>query len=122
MRARADSLPSPAEQELIDHDLSSLSGDEISGGWRSICAMILLRTVSSVSRSQEARISKAEARLQYKAAKEWMAGKAGLISFEEVLSALELEEQYVRNGIDRYAKTAVSRAINLDSEAQLTPA
>ena len=119
-RPRVDALPTLAEQEIIDEDLSRLTGDEIAGGWRSICAMILLRTVSSATRSQSARVGKAEVLLQWKAAQKWLAGEKSLITFSDVLSALDLEEQYVLNGIKKHAQRKPDKSI-IESSDLLSP-
>jgi hypothetical protein len=115
-RPRVDALPTLAEQEMIDEDLSQLTGDEIAGGWRSICAMILLRTVSSATRSQSARVGKAEVLLQWRSAQRWLAGQDCLVTFNDVLSALDLEKQYVLKGIDRYAQRKPDESIITSSD------
>jgi len=92
-------------QKILDEELSQLSPEEISGSWRGICAMMLLRTVSILGKSHSSLLSRKSYCLQKSAAERWLAGESSIIPFTEVLQALDMDREYVLRGIDHYAKT-----------------
>lgn len=100
-----DALDEVGEQ-ILDEELSQLSPEEITGSWRGLCAMMLLRTVSILGKSHSSLVSRKAYCLQKSAAERWLAGESSIIPFSEVLQALDMDREYVLRGIAHYAKSS----------------
>lgn len=100
----------PATSQVIDEELDALSPHELEGCWRSLCAMMLLRTANLLTSQM---LSRKEFAIQRRAAREWIDGKMrGVITFQAACEALDLEEECVRRGLFLHAESGNWEAIN----------
>lgn len=81
---------------VIDYEVSLFDRTEIAGAYRSICAMLLLRTANVVLRPARTRNMEAQ---QKKTAKEWLQGKVGVITFDEACHAINVDPSLMRRQI-----------------------
>lgn len=104
--------PCPALRQCIDIELAERSDSEIAGAYQALCAMMLLRTACVVGKSAgEFRNRKIEV-TQKLAAERWLEGRLGLVTFEEVCAAFDLDPEYGRDRIYCFAESDRSGAIN----------
>ncbi len=88
--------------EISDH-IDSLDIEVINGAWHSLCAGILLHTVSRIERNAKINnrklISDTSANYSYEGevAERWLDGGRGTVKLEEVCDALELNPDSVRS-------------------------
>jgi len=98
-----------SEQEAIemsiDLDLGLLSGEEIEGGWRSLCGMILLRTSQELGLTA---FTKAQVESR-RHARKWLFGQGALVTFGDCCEACNLDRRSLLNQIVEYADTAAGR-------------
>lgn len=78
---------------VIDYEVSLFDRTEIAGAYRSICAMLLLRTANVFLRPARARNQEAQ---QKKTAREWLQGKVGIITFDEACQAIDVDPEMMR--------------------------
>lgn len=78
---------------VIDYEVSLFDRTEIAGAYRSICAMLLLRTANVVLRPARTRNMEAQ---QKKTAREWLQGNRGIITFEEACQAIDVDPSSMR--------------------------
>lgn len=87
----------PALDAVIDYQVSLFDRTEIAGAYRSLCAMLLLRTASILMKPIRERNIEAQ---QKKAAKEWLAeGRIGVITFDEACYAIDVDPASMRSQI-----------------------
>lgn len=79
---------------VIDYQVGLFDKTEIAGAYRSLCAMMLLRTANIVLRPIRERNMEAQ---QKKTAKEWLAGGVGVITFEEACYAIDVDPNVMRS-------------------------
>lgn len=96
-------------EAVIDWELDCCAREELEYAWRSLCAMMLVRTASSLGRSASRRKSDA---LQKKTAKSWLEGGVGMVTFESACCAVDLCPDNTREAIRDHAETARNNAIN----------
>lgn len=89
----------------IDLDLGLLSGEEIEGGWRSLCGMILLRTSQELGLTA---FTKAQVESR-RHARKWLFSHDGIVSFSDCCEACNLDKRRLLNQIVEYADTAAGR-------------
>lgn len=99
----------PAVEQVIDEDLSSLNQEELAGIWRSLCAMMLLRTANLLHCHHFDRKQNA---CQRQTALRWMSDGTGVITFSSACETLELDEEYAKTGLLRHAETRAKPPIN----------
>lgn len=90
-------------EQVVERELDQLTADEIAGAWRGLCAMMLLRTVSICGKGKSSLLARKQHCLQRKTAEKWLAGEKSLITFSDVLIALDMDESYVIRGLELYA-------------------
>jgi hypothetical protein len=92
----------PAAEQVIDEQLEFLNREELEGIWRSLCAMMLLRTANlmHVGHSQK------------QAALRWLKEDTGIITFAAACEGLNMDEMIVKDGLMRHAETRAERPIN----------
>lgn len=95
--------------QIVDDELAGLSPNELAGGYRAICAMVLCRTAVVASTPAPPRRQEIEAKA---IAKKWLAGDRGVISFLEACMAVSLDPDSARKKIDGYADPASTEAIS----------
>lgn len=94
---------------IVDDELDALSPGELAGGYRAICAMVLCRTAVVASNPAPPRRHEIEAKA---IAKQWLAGKQGVISFSEACMAVSLDPDSARKRIAGYADPSSKEAIS----------
>lgn len=97
-------------EQMVEQELGQLTSEELAGAWRGLCAMMLLRTVSICGKERSSLLARKQLCLQKKAAENWLAGEKSLITFSEVLTALDMDESYVIRGIEMYACDLANRS------------
>jgi hypothetical protein len=99
----------PAMEQVIDAELSPFNRDELAGIWRSLCAMMLLRTANLLHCHHHDRKQNAT---QRQTALRWMNNGTGIITFRSACETLELDEEYAKTGLLRHAETRAKPPIN----------
>ena len=102
----------PALAQVINAELSQLNGDELAGVWRSLCAMMLLRTANLLHGQLSDRKQVA---CQRQAALRWMDGGTGVITFAAACECLDMDEDQIKKGMLRHAETRAKPSINKES-------
>lgn len=97
-------------EAVIDWEVECCDRHEIEGAWRSLCAMMLLRTATVLgkpgcsSRKQEV--------VQRSTARQWLGGKVGVITFEEACHGIDLSPEQTRNLLEQHARVGYAASIN----------
>ncbi len=99
----------PAAERVIDEELEFLNGDELEGIWRSLCAMMLLRTANLLHVGHHDRKQNA---CQKQTAMRWLAKDTGVITFSAACEGLNMDETIVKEGLMRHAESRPPRPIN----------
>lgn len=99
----------PAAERVIDEELEFLNRDELEGIWRSLCAMMLLRTANLLHVGHHDRKQNA---IQKQTAVRWIQGDTGIITFSAACEGLDMDREVVRRGLFRHAETRTERPIN----------
>ena len=90
-------------EAVIDYEVSLFDKSEIAGAYRSICAMLLLRTATVVRKHTRFRNMETQ---QKASAKRWVqAGDEGVITFREACAAIDVEPDQMRSDILRGCKS-----------------
>ncbi len=107
----ADEHACPVTQQIIDIELEDRSAPEIAGAYHALCCMILTRTAQIVGKScKDLRDRKAEV-FQKRDAERWVNGRVGVLTFESVCEAFDMDPERARSSIERYAQSAGDGAI-----------
>lgn len=106
----------PALAQVINAELSQLNGDELAGIWRSLCAMMLLRTANLLHIYHSDRKQKA---CQRQAALRWVEGGTGIITFSAACESLDMDEEWTKKGLLRHAESRPKAPINKESSGLL---
>jgi hypothetical protein len=107
----SDEAACPALAQVIDYELGERMADEIGAAYQSLCCMILLRTTLACSHKiSTAGANKTEAHNK-RAARRWIDGGVGVLTFESVCESLDLDPDYTRKGIIQYAESVMSGTI-----------
>ncbi len=104
----------PVLEKVIEYEVSLLDRTEIAGAYRSICAMLLLRTATVVSKPARERNLETS---QKRTAERWMNGQVGVITFEEACRAIDVDPTVLRKQIENYAENCIRNR----SEANTQP-
>lgn len=99
----------PAVENIIDEELSPLNRDELEGIWRSLCAMMLLRTANLLHCGHHDRKQNV---CQKQTALRWMRQDTGVITFSTACETLDMDREAVREGLLRHAETRETSPIN----------
>lgn len=99
-------------EQVIDEELAPLNGDELAGIWRSLCAMMLLRTANLLHCNHWDRKQNA---CQRQTAMRWMESDTGIITFSSACETLDLEPEWAKTGLLRHAETRAKPSINRES-------
>lgn len=102
----------PAAAQVIDEELSVLNPEELAGIWRSLCAMMMLRTANLLHCHHWGRKQNVCQRMS---ALRWMDGGVGIITFSNACETLDLDEEYAKKGLLRHAESRVTPPINRES-------
>jgi len=102
-------VSNPSLEKLIDWEIDACAREEIEYAWRSLCATMLMRTASCLSRSANRRKSDV---LQKKTATNWLEGGVGLITFELACDGVDMNSDELRSQIFSHARQAKNEAIN----------
>jgi hypothetical protein len=92
-----------------------LSGAELDGAYRRLCGAVLVQAALSlgpIDRSQiigDREAYKRERVSQKSTARRWLEGGVGAITFEEACMALDMDEDFVREGIEKHATSGQDR-------------
>lgn len=96
----------PALAAVIDYEVSLFDRSEIAGAYRSICAMMLLRSAAALGKGCRDRNQEAK---QKKQAERWVtSGNTGVITFDEACRAIDCEPETMRDQMIRH-KNAKSK-------------
>jgi hypothetical protein len=89
--------------------VNHLSGMELEGAYRRLCASMLAQSAFLLSerslrpaRSKQGAYYRSEMKRQRKAATEWIDGGDAVLPFAEACETLGMEEDYVRRGMERF--------------------
>lgn len=93
----------PVVAQIIDEELMERSAPEISGAYHALCCMILIRTVQAVGKTVKAMRERKIEVCQKKAAERWIAGRRGILPFEAVCEAFDMDPDYVRRKVMAHA-------------------
>lgn len=96
---------SDAEAAGIELDLSSLTGDEIEGGYRSLCGAMLLRAAQELGIKKQYRKMAIRAR---KTSRAWLFQDAGIIQFAEACEACGMDRQRLLNQMVEYSDRLIA--------------
>lgn len=102
----------PAMEQVIEQELAPLNGEELAGIWRSLCAMMLLRTANLLHCHHANRKQNA---CQRQTALRWVHGETGIITFSSACETLDLSEEYAKTGLLKHAGTRARPSINRES-------
>lgn len=95
--------------QVIDEELASLSRDELEGGWRSLCAMMLLRTANLLTAQM---LGNKDFVNQRQMALRWLDSGDGVISFPVACDSLSMDEGIVRQKMATHAASRQQWPIN----------
>jgi hypothetical protein len=87
---------------VIDASLEGLGPDEIAGAYRSLCGMMLIQTALSF-RSRRPCRRKEDVR-ERRAAREWVDGAPGVLTFTECCDAMGMDEETTRKAMTGLAE------------------
>ena len=79
--------------QVIEEELELLTRDELIGCWRSLCAMILLRTANVLTGQVLPPKEQASARRDARA---WLDGENAVVPFRVVAEELDLDPEWLR--------------------------
>ena len=99
----------PAAERVIDEELEFLNRQELEGIWRSLCAMMLLRTANLLHVGHHDRKQNA---VQKQTAMRWLRDDTGIITFSAACEGLDMDRDKVRTGLLKHAETRPERSIN----------
>lgn len=102
-------MPSSSLDAIVEAGLEDLSRCELEGGYRAICTMLLYRTAVVAGKPAPPRRQEIEAKA---IAKQWLAGRTGIVSFPEACMAVSLDPDSARKKITVYADPASPQAIS----------
>lgn len=93
-------------------DVSHLEGAVCAGAWRFLCACMLLQTAQRLqAEAKHGRVvyestggGMKESAFQQRAAKNWLDGGIGVITFEDCCEALDVDCDAARNAIARHCE------------------
>lgn len=97
------------EHRLVEEEVSELPPDVIEGAFRSICAAMLLRTITEFSTDSTGVRERINRRV---AAREWLFRGGGIISFREACDACNISTQVFKDAVVEYADNPESRPNN----------
>jgi len=95
--------------QVIDLELDELSREELEGGWRSLCAMMLLRTTNLLTAQM---LGNNDFVHQRQSALRWLEVDAGAITFTVACDSLDLEPAVVRKKMQLHADQRLPWPIN----------
>jgi hypothetical protein len=91
-------------------NLDHLSREEIEGGYRRLCASMIAHSAFIVAErgmptanTNQKMYYRGEIKKQQAAARAWMYGGDAVLPFAEACNALDMEEDGVREGLERFA-------------------
>ena len=97
------------EDRLVDEELAELPRDVVEGAFRSICAAMLLRTMTLFSTAN----STTKERIYHKAAaSDWLFRGGGVITYQEACGACSISTQHFKDAVVEYADNPSSRPNN----------
>lgn len=96
-------------EQAIESQLADRTPEELAGAYRALCGMMLVYSAIAVRRK---RITRNDDAYQKNAAKAWLAGKRGIITFPECCAALEMNACKAAKAITDVAPALGRRPIN----------
>jgi hypothetical protein len=99
----------PAAERIIDEELEFLNREELEGIWRSLCAMMLLRTANLLHVGHHDRKQNA---CQKQTAMRWLNDGTGIITFSAACEGLDMDRDAVKRGLLQHAESRAKRPIN----------
>jgi hypothetical protein len=97
--------------QVIEQEIAEFGRDELAGIWRSLCAMMMLRTANLLHCYHQGKKQKAA---QQRTALRWLEGGVGTITFSSACETLDLDEEYAKAGLLRHAGTRTKPSINME--------
>lgn len=95
--------------QVIEEQLESLTRDELVGCWRSLCAMMLLRTTNILTHQMLPPKEQACARRNARA---WLNGGDAVVPFRHVAEELDMDPEWLREKILDHARNPRGWPIN----------
>lgn len=95
---------------VIDYEVECCDREEIEGAWRSLCAMMLLRTANVLGKPKCSH--RKQEVVQRSTARQWVSGKVGVITFEEACHGIDLSPELTREMLERHAREGYAASIN----------
>ena len=93
----------------MDAEDQRLSDDELLGGWRSLCAAILLRSAQELVHRTH---SKERIRGR-RTIRDWLCHDSGLITFSEACEACGIDKKWYLNSLAQRSNSAFSTTADL---------
>ena len=93
-------------EAVIDFDLSRLSGDEVEGGFRSLCGAMLLRAAQELGIRKQYRKNAIAAR---KISRAWLFRGVGLIRFDEACEACNMDRRKILSQMVEYSDRLLAK-------------
>jgi len=106
----------PVASQVIDTELERLNREELEGSWRSLCAMMLLRTANLLHVAHNHR---KQTCVQRNTALRWLDRDTGIITFSAACETLDMDKDRVKSGLLAHAETRASTPINRGSSGLL---
>lgn len=97
------------EHRLVEEEVWELPSDVIEGAFRSICAAMLLRTITEFSTERNGIKERINRKV---AAREWLFRGGGIITFREACDACNMSTQVFKDAVVEYADNPASRPNN----------
>lgn len=102
-------IPDTLEQVILS-DLEPLCPQELEGGMRALCTLMVSRTCTALTGKTQLR---EDSMGEKRAAQGWLEGGVGTVTFEQACSLLDYDCECARNRILRYVATEKARTIKL---------
>lgn len=95
-------------EKVILSDLEPLCPQELEGGMRALCTLMVSRTCTALTGKTQLR---EDSMGEKRAAMGWLEGGVGTVTFEQACSLLDYDTDAARNRILRYVAAERARAI-----------
>lgn len=99
-------------EQALSVTLEDRTAEELAGAYRALCAMMLLHTAQSF---RKARLSCNEDVYRRKAARQWVRGACGAISFPECCEVLGLNVRKAKQAITEFAQRVPGGTISTET-------
>lgn len=95
--------------QAIEAQLEERTPEELAGAYRALCGMMLVYTAFAMRKRH---ILRSDDAYQKNAAKAWLGGRGGIISFPECCAVLDMNQRKAKQAIREFAPTRAWSPIN----------